>query len=64
MPRELDVPHWAVERVKDYRESLELSAAVTDRMIYARLLMNQDMSPEDLMESVQQLETEVAEKGN
>lgn len=38
MPSELDVPHWGRERVKEMRASVGLSEAVTDRMIWARLM--------------------------
>ena len=36
LPDELDVPHWAVKLVAEFRRDLELPDRVTDGMIFAR----------------------------
>lgn len=46
MPEERDVPHWARQVVEHHRRELELPERVTDRMIYARLVETQGLSPE------------------
>lgn len=41
-PVELDVPHWAIDVVGMAREQIQFDSKVTDRMIYARILRNED----------------------
>lgn len=61
-PSELDVPHWAVDRVKNVRSVHQLPAFVTDRMIYARLVETshtKGMTKRDQMKMLDSLRDEV-----
>lgn len=46
-PNELDVPHWAIDVVQETRKQFKLPEAVTDRMIYAKLVEIHAWRPED-----------------
>jgi hypothetical protein len=37
MPRELDIPHWAVDPVANFRKRMQAPDWLTDRMIYAAM---------------------------
>jgi hypothetical protein len=39
MPRELDVPHWAVDSIASFRKRMAAPDWLTDRMIYAAMLV-------------------------
>lgn len=58
--KELDVPHWARLAVQTYRTSLKMPAAVTDRMIFARLVDCYGMPLEQEMQEVKKLIDEQA----
>lgn len=64
MPKELDVPHWAIAMVNNHRSKLSLPERVTNRMIFARLQETKGMMPEDEEEMVRSLIEETADGGD
>lgn len=64
MPNELDVPHWAIQRVKEVRTMYDVPEQVTDRMVYARLMEYNTVKPrtkQGLEDTIRSLESEYLE---